>query len=276
MYARWTTFLSSRTLPGQAWRSQRARARPGVNALLACSSAALSAARKCCGEQLHVARRARAAAAARSGRRSGDRRGPRAASRPPPPRSGARLVAAIDAHVDLDRARRRRRAAPGRVSSTRSSFTCSSIGISVISSRKSVPPAARSKCPRCRCAAPVKLPRSWPKSSLSIRFGDTAPQLRARNGASPAPAEARGWSARPAPCRCRSRPSMQHGGLGRARRARSGRRPRCIAARGPDHRPEAAELAQLVAQRADLAPAARACAPRWRARSSGAAGRPAW
>ena len=26
-------------------------------------------------------------------------------------------------------------------------------------------------------SAPVKLPRSWPKSSLSIRFGEMAPQL---------------------------------------------------------------------------------------------------
>ena len=68
------------------------------------------------------------------------------------------------------------------VSSTRSSFTCSSGGISVISSRNSVPPWARSKKPWCWRSAPVKLPFSWPKSSLSIRFGEIAPQLTARNG----------------------------------------------------------------------------------------------
>src|SRR5687767_7835091 len=68
------------------------------------------------------------------------------------------------------------------VSSTRSSLTCSSTGISVISSRNSVPPCARSKKPWCWRSAPVKLPFSWPKISLSIRFGEMAPQLTARNG----------------------------------------------------------------------------------------------
>ena len=68
------------------------------------------------------------------------------------------------------------------VSSTRSSLTCSSSGISVISSRNSVPPWARSKKPWCWRSAPVKLPRSWPKISLSIRLGEIAPQLTARKG----------------------------------------------------------------------------------------------
>ena len=67
-------------------------------------------------------------------------------------------------------------------SRARRSFVCSSVGISVISSRNSVPPQARSKCPVWRRTAPVKLPRSWPKSSLSISMGDTAPQLRATKG----------------------------------------------------------------------------------------------
>ncbi len=75
------------------------------------------------------------------------------------------------------------------VSSTRSSFTCSSSGISVISSRNSVPPLARSKKPLCWRSAPVKLPFSWPKISLSIRFGEIAPQLTARNGLAAAPAQ---------------------------------------------------------------------------------------
>ncbi|MDP9891697.1 hypothetical protein J2W32_001916 [Variovorax boronicumulans] len=70
------------------------------------------------------------------------------------------------------------------VSSTRSSFTCSSSGISVTSSRNSVPPCARSKKPWCWRSAPVKLPHSWPKISLSIRLGDSAPQFTARNGCS--------------------------------------------------------------------------------------------
>ena len=68
------------------------------------------------------------------------------------------------------------------VSSTRSSLTCRSSGISVISSRNSVPPLARSKKPWCWRSAPVKLPFSWPKISLSIRCGEIAPQLTARNG----------------------------------------------------------------------------------------------
>ncbi len=68
------------------------------------------------------------------------------------------------------------------VSSTRSSLTCNSSGISVISSRKSVPLLARSKNPWCCRSAPVKLPFSWPKISLSIRFGEIAPQLTARKG----------------------------------------------------------------------------------------------
>ena len=50
------------------------------------------------------------------------------------------------------------------------------------SSRKSVPPSARSNHP-CRVpTAPVKLPRSWPNSSESTRSGGMAPQLTRRNG----------------------------------------------------------------------------------------------
>ena len=68
------------------------------------------------------------------------------------------------------------------VSSTRSSLTCNSIGISVISSSSSVPAEARSKWPRRCWVAPVKLPRSWPNSSLSISPAGMAPQLSGRNG----------------------------------------------------------------------------------------------
>ena len=48
--------------------------------------------------------------------------------------------------------------------------------MSPISSRKTVPPSAISSLPFCRRSAPVKAPRSWPKSSFSskrFREGDT-------------------------------------------------------------------------------------------------------
>ena len=69
-----------------------------------------------------------------------------------------------------------------RLSSTRSSRGCSSSGSSPISSRNSVPPAARSNAPACSACAPVNEPFSWPKSSLSIRLGGTAPQSKTTNG----------------------------------------------------------------------------------------------
>ena len=53
------------------------------------------------------------------------------------------------------------------VSRTRSSFGCSSSGSSPISSSTRVPPDASSNQPARRVAAPVKAPRSCPKSSLS-------------------------------------------------------------------------------------------------------------
>ena len=71
--------------------------------------------------------------------------------------------------------------------STRSSLGCNSSGSSPISSRKTVPPLASSKRPACAVSAPVKAPRSWPKSSLSISDPGSAPQstttkLRLRRG----------------------------------------------------------------------------------------------
>ena len=50
-------------------------------------------------------------------------------------------------------------------------------GSSPTSSRKMVPPDARSNRPGFWRSAPVKAPRSWPKSSLSIRPSGSAPQL---------------------------------------------------------------------------------------------------
>jgi DNA-binding response OmpR family regulator len=61
--------------------------------------------------------------------------------------------------------------------STRSSLTCSSSGISPISSRNSVPPSASSNRPGLSRSAPVNAPFSWPNSSLSSRFSGIAAQL---------------------------------------------------------------------------------------------------
>ena len=65
---------------------------------------------------------------------------------------------------------------------TRSSRVCASIGMSPISSRKSVPPSACSKRPALRAWAPVKAPFSWPNSSDSIRSRGIAAMLMATNG----------------------------------------------------------------------------------------------
>ena len=54
--------------------------------------------------------------------------------------------------------------------------------MSPISSRKSVPPSASSKRPRLVLTAPVKAPRTWPKSSLSIRPSGSAVQLIGTKG----------------------------------------------------------------------------------------------
>ncbi len=59
----------------------------------------------------------------------------------------------------------------------RSSLTCIVGDVSEISSRKSVPPSASAKRPRFSLTAPVKAPRSWPKSSDSRRVSGSAPQL---------------------------------------------------------------------------------------------------
>src|ERR1017187_9881527 len=69
-----------------------------------------------------------------------------------------------------------------RSSSTRSSFACIRIGMSPISSRNKVPWLACSNLPKWREAAPVKLPFSWPNSSLSINSAGTAAQFKVTNG----------------------------------------------------------------------------------------------
>ena len=71
-----------------------------------------------------------------------------------------------------------------RVSNARSNFDCSCIGISMISSRNSVPPSAISNSPSFRVRAPEKAPASWPNSSLSSKVSCSAAQLRSMNGLS--------------------------------------------------------------------------------------------
>ena len=58
-----------------------------------------------------------------------------------------------------------------------SSLVCRVRLISPISSRKSVPSFACSNLPILSLSAPVKAPRSWPKSSLSSRFSGILEQL---------------------------------------------------------------------------------------------------
>ena len=56
-------------------------------------------------------------------------------------------------------------------------------GSSATSSRKSVPPFARSNLPMWRSTAPVNAPFSWPKSSLSIYDAGSAAQFTATKAA---------------------------------------------------------------------------------------------
>ncbi len=69
-----------------------------------------------------------------------------------------------------------------RFSSARSSFVCSPVGMSPISSRNTVPPAADSSSPGLVCVAPVKAPRSCPNSSLSSSDSEMAAQLMHTRG----------------------------------------------------------------------------------------------
>src|ERR1051326_847356 len=64
----------------------------------------------------------------------------------------------------------------------RNSLPCTPSGNSPISSRNTVPPAASSNFPWRRSFAPVKAPRSCPKSSFSINVSGIAAQLMATNG----------------------------------------------------------------------------------------------
>ena len=66
--------------------------------------------------------------------------------------------------------------------STRSSFTCMVRLMSPISSRNRVPPVGELEAALAVLTAPVKAPRSWPKSSLSSSSAGMAPQLTGTNG----------------------------------------------------------------------------------------------
>src|SRR6266545_4226964 len=79
-------------------------------------------------------------------------------------------------------------------SRTRRTLACVLRLMSPISSRKSVPPSASSNLPRRRATAPVKAPRSWPKSSDSISSSGTAAQLTSTKG--PSARVDRAWMAR--------------------------------------------------------------------------------
>ena len=78
--------------------------------------------------------------------------------------------------------------------STRRSFTCSFGVVELISSRKIVPVWAASNRPARLATAPVNEPRTWPKSSLSSRLSERAPQLTRTNG--PLPRGESSWIAR--------------------------------------------------------------------------------
>ncbi len=63
------------------------------------------------------------------------------------------------------------------VSNTRNNLACSSSGISAISSKNKVPPAARSNTPLCSRIAPVNAPFTCPNNSLSKILAFKAAQL---------------------------------------------------------------------------------------------------
>ena len=116
---------------------------------------------------------------------------------------------------------------------TRSSFGCSSSGMSPISSRKSVPPSASSKRPM-RCAmAPVNAPRSWPKSSLSSRPVGMAAQLILTNVRSRRALQVVD-GARDQLLAGAGLAADEHGRVGRARRSPPGASTRFSAGESPD------------------------------------------
>ena len=113
-----------------------------------------------------------------------------------------------------------------------------------------VPPLARSKKPLCCRSAPVKLPRSWPKSSLSMSCGATAPQLSGRKALRAPPRELVERLRRELLAGA-ALPDQHDGGRGR-RHARQLVVQHLHALRAAEYAAEAAHAPQLVPQLADL------------------------
>ena len=159
---------------------------------------------KCAGEQRDVLRAARAAAARGTGSRSGGRRGPRG-RRPCGSPPQVLVGGGDDAHVHGHRRGAAHRLHPLLLQDAQD------LGLRLEAScprprrGTACPPSASSNLPFLAVSAPVKAPRVWPKSSLSISSSGMAAQLTSTNGPGGAQAAGRGCCGRPAPCRCRSR-----------------------------------------------------------------------
>ena len=113
-----------------------------------------------------------------------------------------------------------------------------------------MPPLARSKKPLCCRSAPVKLPRSWPKSSLSMSCGETAPQLSGRKALVAAPGELVNGLRRQLLAGA-ALPDQHDRGRGR-RHAGQLVVEHLHALRAAEDAPEAAHAPQLIPQLADL------------------------
>ena len=190
-----TTFDSSRTLSGQscrqsAWNASGSNARPSLHLA---QEVARPAGRR--------PRRVRAAAAAGSAARPAGPAPPPA--RAPPLSSATRLVAAMmrtsasTTRVDPSGVKRRS-------CRKRSSFDCSSSGMSPISSRNSVPPSASSTRPILRAlrgrVGALLVAEQLALDELARDRGAVDRDELARRARC-----ARGWRSRTPPCRRRSR-----------------------------------------------------------------------
>ncbi len=175
--ARSSTFLSSRTLPGQGWQERRDRA-PEVIHFSPTSGARAS--------RKWFARRARSPKRSRSGGTwmvSTARRWKRSSRNCPwEIRSWRETQEAATTRVLIFLAWVEPTALTSPFSRARSSLAWALIGSSPISSRKRVPPWAAAKAPALVETAPVKEPFSWPKSSVSMSSEGSAPMLSGRKG----------------------------------------------------------------------------------------------
>ena len=175
--ARRITWRSSRRLPGQSCASSLAAASV---ARTRGPISDLKSSRKCWARRSTSPGRSRKAGSlsskpAKRWNRS-RRNEPRRVSR----RKSRRVVATTRTSTAVSPLPPTRRICP--VSSARKSLGCRSMGSSPISSSTSVPPDASSNQPGRRDPAPVKAPRSCPKSWLSANSRARVPQLTATNG----------------------------------------------------------------------------------------------